>query len=95
MCLHDHPKRQFDEPIFIVGNVQYSPAVTDASDESWRPWDPWAAFFDWSADKAFGKALAVSPRRSTIEKIVVAAAPLYSITSLEAAIGTIDLVGKP
>jgi hypothetical protein len=95
VCLHNHPKRLFDEPIFVVANVQYIPATSDATEESWRAWDPWAAFLDWGTDTAFGKALTIPPRRSTIEKIVVAAVPLYSITSLEAAIGAIDLVGRP
>ena len=93
--LHNHPRPPFDEPIFIVGNVQYAPETPDNSEESWRAWDPSAAFLDWSPEKAFGKALTVSPRRGTIEKIVVAAVPLYSITSLEAAIRVIDLVGRP
>jgi hypothetical protein len=95
VCLHNHPKRLFDEPIFVVANVQYNPAAPDPNEESWRAWDPWAAFLDWNSDRAYGKALTISPRRSTIEKIVVAAASLYSITSLEAAIGIIDLVGRP
>jgi hypothetical protein len=93
--LHNHPKPPFDEPILIVGNVQYITEAPDNTEQSWRAWDPSAAFLDWSHEKSFGKAITVSPRRSTIEKIVVAAVPLYSITSLEAAIRVIDLVGRP
>lgn len=95
VCLHDHPKRLFDEPIFVAANVQYNPAAPDTNEESYRVWDPWSAFLDWNSDRTFGKALTVPPGRSMIEKIDVAAAPLYFITSLDAAIGIIDLVGRP
>jgi hypothetical protein len=94
VCLHNHPAPAFIEPILIVGNVEYTPETSDR-DESWRPWDPWSAFFDWSSEMPYGRPLAVTPKRSTVTKIVVAAEPLYSITSLEAALRVIDMVGRP
>lgn len=95
VCLHNHPGVPLDEPIFIVGNVQYTPEAPDSNEESWRPWDPSAAFWDWGSERAFGQALTVEAKRSTILKIVVAAEPLYSIDSLEAALKVIDMVGRP
>jgi hypothetical protein len=93
--LHNHPGIPLDEPIFIVGNAQYTPETTDSNEESWRSWDPLAAFGDWNSERTFGQALTVAPKRSTIEKIVVAAEPLYSINSLEAALKVIDMIGRP
>lgn len=90
---HNHPERASDEPLFIVGNVQYTPEAPDSNEESCRPWDPLAAFWDWGSARTFGQALTVDPKRSTITKIVVAAEPLYSINSIEAARSVIDLVG--
>lgn len=95
ICFHNFPKRQFPEPIFVTANVEYDPATPDRQEELLRTWDPWAAFLDWNSDSEFGKAIETSPRRGTIEKIVVAAVPLYSITSLEAALKVVDLVGIP
>ncbi len=92
---HNHPKRLCDEPVFVAAKVKYVPETPDNKEESWRAWDPTAAFFDWSSERAFGEAMTVSPHRGTIESIVVAAVPLYSITSLEAAVRVIDLVGRP
>jgi hypothetical protein len=93
--MHNHPEHRCDEPIFIVGNVQYAPEAPDSNEESWRPWDPLAAFWDWNSERVFGQALTVAPKRNTIIKIVVAAEPLYSINSLEAALRVVDLVGRP
>lgn len=95
LCFHDHPHRRFPEPIFVVANAEYDPAVPDRQEELQRAWDPWSAFFDWNSERTLGKALATSPRRGSIQKITVAAVPLYSINSLSAAIETIDLVGRP
>lgn len=93
--LHNHPGIPLEEPIFIVGNVQYTPEAPDSNEESWRPWDPLAAFWDWSSERTFSQPSTVTPKRSTIVKIVVAAEPLYSINSLEAALKVIDMVGHP
>ena len=93
--LHNHPGIPLDEPIFIVGNVQYTPETPDSTEDSWRPWDPLAAFWDWNSERTFGQALTIEPKRSTIAKIVVAAEPLYSINSIEAALKVIDMVGRP
>ena len=95
ICLHDHnSKRYFAEPLFIAANVRYDPTLADESLAT-RSWDPWAAFLDWNSDRSYGKVLDVPPGRSTIEKIVVVAVPLYSITSIQAAIQAINLVGRP
>jgi hypothetical protein len=93
--LHNHPGIPLDEPIFIVGNVQYTPEAPDSNEEYWRQWDPLAAFSQWSSERTFGQASTIAPKRSTIVKIVVAAEPLYSINSLEAALKVIDMVGRP
>ncbi len=93
--LHNHPGNPLDEPVFIVGNVQYTPEAPDGNEDSWRPWDPLAAFWDWNSERNFGQALTVAPKRSTITRVVVAAEPLYSIDSLEAALRVIDMVGRP
>jgi hypothetical protein len=95
ICLHNQDgRRYFEEPLFIAANVRYDPTQADESLAT-RSWDPWAAFLDWNSDRSHGKVLDVSPSRSTIEKIVVVAVPLYSITSIQAAIQTINLVGLP
>jgi len=95
ICIHDHPTNRFEEPLFVVANVGYDPATPDRQEELQRSWDPWSAFLDWNEDRCYGKALAVSPKRATIQSIVVAAVPLYSIASLDIALQTIDLVGRP
>jgi hypothetical protein len=87
-------KRYFEEPLFIAANIRYDPTQADESLAT-RSWDPWAAFLDWNSDRSYGKVLDVFPNRSTIEKIIVVAVPLYSITSIQAAIQTINLVGRP
>jgi hypothetical protein len=95
ICLHNQDgRRYFEEPLFIAANVRYDPTQDDESLAT-RSWDPWSAFLDWNSDRSHGKVLDVSPRRSTIERIVVVAVPLYAITSIEAAIQTINLVGRP
>jgi hypothetical protein len=95
VCFHDHPKRHFSEPLFVVANSRYMDTKPDRAEELWRSWDPWAAWLDWTTDKEFGKALEVTHRRPTLEKIVVAAVPLFSITSLDDAVRIINLVGHP
>jgi hypothetical protein len=93
--LHNHPAPPFNEPLFIVGNVQCTPDASDNSEENWRAWDPQAAFWEWSPERTLGQPMTVTPRRPTIVKIVVAARPLYSINSLEAALELVDMVGRP
>jgi len=95
ICFHAHPNRHFEEPYFLAANILYDPATPDRPEQLQRAWDPWSAYLDWNTDWSYGKALEIAPRRGTIEKIVVAAAPLYSVTSLEAAMRTINLVGRP
>lgn len=95
ICLHDHPsKRYFAEPLFLAANIRYDPSQIDEPIAA-KAWDPWAAFLDWNSDGSHGKVLEVSPGRNTIEKIVVVAVPLYSITSIQVAIQAINLVGRP
>jgi hypothetical protein len=95
ICFHDHPRRRFPEPIFVVANSRYTAAIADSKEEAQRLWDPWSAFLDWNSDRRFGEPLTVPPGRGTIEHIVVAAAPLYSITSLEEAMKAVRMVGRP
>ena len=94
ICLHNYANRYFAEPLFIAANVRYDPAQSDESLAT-RSWDPWAAYLDWNSDTSYGRVLEVSPFRSTIQKIVVVAVPLYSISSIQVAIETINLVGRP
>ena len=95
VCFHDQPKRLFPEPIFVVANTSYIPEPPTREEELTRAFDPWSAYLDWAQDKSFGRALEVEPFRPTIQKIVIAAEPLFSITSLDAALHTIGLVGRP
>ena len=95
ICLHNQEKkRYFAEPLFLAANIRYDPNQADEPVAT-RSWDPWAAFLDWNSDRSHGKVLDVSPGRTTIEKIVVVAVPLYSIISIQAAIDAINLVGRP
>jgi hypothetical protein len=80
--------------LFVAANVRYDETQADESLAT-RSWDAWAAYLDWNSDGSHGKVLEVSPRRSSIEKIIVVAVPLYSITSIQVALETIDLVGLP
>jgi len=95
ICFHNQgSKEYFAEPLFIAANIQYD--LTQADEPlAIKSWDPWLAILVWNSDKSLGNVLDVSPRRSAIKKILVVAVPLYSITSIEAAIETIDLVGHP
>lgn len=86
ICFHDHPKRRFPEPLFIAANTEYDAAAAEA-ELLQRAWDPWSAYLDWNSDKAWGKSITVTPQRSSILKITVAAVPLYSINTIEAAVG--------
>jgi hypothetical protein len=95
ICFHNYTSRKyFAEPLLIAANIRYDSTQPEESLTT-RCWDPWAAFLDWNLDRSLGNVLDLSPRRPTIEKIVVVAVPLYSITSIQAAIRTIDLVGRP
>ena len=95
ICFHDHNvKRYFIEPLFIAANISYEATQTDEA-LAVKSWDPWAAYLDWNQDRTFGTALDVNPGRSGISKIAVVAVPLYSITSIEVAVRTINLVGLP
>jgi len=95
IALHDqNARRYFSEPLFIVANIRYDPTHSDESPAQ-RSWDPWSAFLDWSSDRSYGKRMEVLPGRNTIRKIFVAAVPLYSVNSIQAAIQAIDIVGRP
>lgn len=91
-CFHNHPKRFFAEPLFLAANVLYDPAKPDRPEQIQRAWDPWSAYFDWSTDRTIGKVLEVAPQRGTIQKIVVIAAPLYSLTSIEDAMNLVNRI---
>ena len=95
ICFHNYTsKKYFAEPLFIAANVRYDPTQADEPLAT-KCWDPWAAFLDWNSDRSLGNVLDLSPRRPTIKKIVVVAVPLYSITSIQDAIETVDLIGRP
>jgi hypothetical protein len=95
ICFYGDAK--LEEPIFVAANTRYRTSTPDAREKLEMAWDPWYAFLRWSEHRVYGTPVVIEnpSKRSTIEQVTVAAAPLYSITSLEAALQIVDLVGRP
>ncbi len=95
ICFHDGAK--LEEPIFVAANTRYRTSARDAREKMAIGWDPWDAFLNWSPQRVYGTPVTIEhpSKRSPIEQVTVAAAPLYSITSLSAALELIGLVGRP
>jgi hypothetical protein len=97
ICFYDENDLTLAEPLFVVANTRYLTGVADQQEKVKKGWDPWSAFLGWSPERVYGTAITIErpTKRSSIEQVTVAAAPLYSITSLEAATHLVDLVGRP
>jgi hypothetical protein len=95
ICFFDDAK--LEEPIFVAANTRYRTNTPDGREKLEMGWDPWYAFLKWSPNRVYGTPVTLEnpSKRSSLEQVTVAAAPLYSITSLEAALQVIDLVGRP
>jgi hypothetical protein len=93
ICFYDDSK--VVEPLFIVANTRYLAGVPEENTK--KGWDPWYAFLSWSPERVFNMPITIEKpsKRSNIELVTVAAAPLYTILNLEAATRLIDLVGRP
>jgi hypothetical protein len=94
-CFYDFTQPQFIEPVLIAARLTYSGKLIDASERSERGWDPWYAYFNWTTEKRYSEAITISrpPKRATLERVVLAASPLYDIRTLEAALTLLSLVG--
>jgi hypothetical protein len=97
ICFYDENDPEFVEPILVVANTRYQTKTADPQEKLKRAWDPWYSFLDWAPERVYETAIRIEkPRkRGVIEQITVAAAPLYTITSLDAATRLVDLVGRP
>ncbi|SFS05488.1 hypothetical protein SAMN05421771_1088 [Granulicella pectinivorans] len=97
LCFYDENDPTFIEPIMAVANTQYLVGPADTQEKLKRGWDPWYAFLAWAPERLYGEAITIDKpaKRSSIEKTIVAATPLYAIKSLAAATRLIDLVGRP
>jgi hypothetical protein len=95
-CFFDDKDPRIVEPIFAVAKVEYSTKTPDPKEKLDRAWDPWYAFFAWSQEQEFGKAIHIeAPARAQVVRATVAAMPLFSISNLNAALHLADLVGRP
>jgi hypothetical protein len=99
ICFFDQNDSKFVEPIFVVANVAYLPGPSDPQEKLKRGWDPWYAFLAWASpdQRTYDKAITIEKplKRPNIEHVTVAAAPLYTISSLDAAMRLVDRVGRP
>ena len=83
ICFFDS-KDQTDEPMLIVGQVQYhveqGTAVKNVSNE----WGLWYAFFSWSMTRKLDEVFSPVPKDTDrIEWMKVIAVPLYDIQSMK------------
>jgi hypothetical protein len=89
ICFYDQNDKKFVEPIVVVANIQYLPGPSDPQEKLKKGWDPWYAFLAWidSDHRIYGEAIKIEKpsKRANIEQVMVAAAPLYTISSLKAA----------
>jgi len=97
VCFYDLNDPKFVEPLLVVAHIAYQPMSVDPTEKYQRGWDPWYAFLSWNKEKKFHSPIRIErPRkRGTIEHVTVAAAPLFSINSVEAALSLAEMVGKP
>jgi hypothetical protein len=95
ICFYDDEK--LEEPIFVAANTRYRTIPPSEKEKNARGWDPGSAFLKWTEARAYRMRVTIKnpSKRSEIEQAIVAAAPLYSITTVESALQIIDLVGRP
>jgi hypothetical protein len=94
-CFYDFDNPAFVEPILVAARLTYRQKVVDAGERNLRGWDPWYAFLVWNKEKKYNSPITIEnpQKRDTVERVIVAAAPLFSINNLEAASALVDLVG--
>ena len=97
LCFFDESDNAFVEPLFVAANIQYVSATSDPQEKIRKGWDPWNAFLDGSPQRMYSQRIVVEkpPKRPSIERVTVAAAPLYSVVTLADALAIVDLVGRP
>jgi hypothetical protein len=97
ICFFDENDNTLVEPLFVAANVRYISATSDPQEKTRKGWDPWSAFLAWSPERVYGQPILIEnpPKRPSIERVIVAAAPLYSVVALEDALAIVDLVGRP
>jgi hypothetical protein len=99
ICFYHQNDKKFVEPIVVVANVRYLPGPSDPQEKLKKGWDPWYAFLGWidSDQRIYRKAITIEKpsKRPNIEQVTVAAAPMYTIINLDAAMQLVDLVGRP
>jgi hypothetical protein len=73
-----------EEPLLIVGRIQYHLDGDAAIKGVCQEWDLWYALFDWGTGFELNRVLTPeSPDKNRVEWIKLIAAPLYSIQSME------------
>lgn len=97
ICFFDENDPAFVEPLFVAANIQYASATSDPQEKTRKGWDPWYAFLEWSPLRVYGQPIVIDkpPKRPSVERITVAAGPLYSVETLEDALSLIGFVGRP
>lgn len=97
ICFFDLRKpERLPEPVFVAANIEYLNPEPDATEKLKRAWDGWYGFVEWAQNRDFHRQMIVDcPSQREIGKMILAAAPLYSITTIEAATKLVDLVGRP
>lgn len=93
-CFYDFDNPTLAEPILVAARLTYKPVAIDLRERNLRGWDTWYAFLVWNQERRYNEAMVVNPKkRATIERVMVAAAPVFSIRNLESASALVDLVG--
>jgi len=96
ICFFDENDSAFVEPLFVAANTRYVTATSDPQEKIRKGWDPWNAFLDWSPQRLYSQPILIEkPKRASVERVTVAAAPLYSVATLTDALSIIDMVGRP
>lgn len=78
-------QQRVDEPLLIVGQLQYHVEEDFQIRSACYGWDIWYAFFDWSGNRQLDAILGGKHiENGRIEWFKVLAVPLYSIQSMQA-----------
>ena len=97
ICFYDQNDPSLLEPLFVAARTQYMTGASDPQEKLRKGWDPWYAFLDWSPQRVYNQVITIErpAKRPSIDKVFVAATPLYSVITLEAALAVVDLIGHP
>lgn len=77
---------QHDEPLLIVGQVNYRLDETTSTPMHCKPWDLWYAYFDWCEHPRLSEVMSLKrapTEGGRVDWLKVCAVPLYSVTSTE------------